>query len=249
MTIQLSRGSTVLSKSAVWRDSFEAPIEERMRRYRDPEIREALIADGERLKPALAPLIVKRGRTPATAALEGRRVKEIAAEAGKTFTETLLDIAVADELETEFALNGFLHGEEDKVAVLLKHPGVQIGAGDAGAHISQFAGAGDTSYLLERFVRERGDLKLPDAVRRLTSELADSWGFKDRGRLQAGGFADLVLFDPQTIARGEEIWLDDVPGDQGRYVRKPAGVERVIVNGEVLVQAGDYTKSLPGRVL
>ena len=249
MTVQLSQGSTVLSKSSAWRDSFEAPLEERLRRYQDPEARVALIAEGERLKNALLPISVKRARSEATRAYEGRKVVDIAKAEGKGFIETMLDIAIQDDLDTEFSLTGFLHADEDKVAVLLRHGGMQVGSGDAGAHISQFAGAGDTCYLFEKFVRERGDFTVEEAVKRLTSDLADQWGFEGRGRLQPGQYADLVVFDPDTIARGDEQWVDDVPGDQGRYIRRPIGVERVIVNGEILVDRGDYSGKQPGRLL
>lgn len=249
MTIQLSQGSTILSKSPAWRDSFEAPLAERIRRYRDPATRAVLIAEAGRLKNALLEVAVKRGRGAATRALEGRRLVDIAAERGGDFVETLIDIALEDDLETEFGLTGYLHAEEASVAELLANPAVQIGSGDAGAHITQFSGAGDTCYLIERFVRERGDLSLEGAVKRLTADLATQWGFKDRGVLKPGAFADLVMFDPDTIARGEEQWVEDVPGGQGRYVRHPTGIARVIVNGEVLVADGDYTENQPGRLL
>ena len=121
--------------------------------------------------------------------------------------------------------------------------------GDAGAHLTQFSGAGDTCYLFEKFVRGRGDMTVERAVQRLTSDLADIWGFTGRGRLEAGKFADLVIFDPATIARGEEEWVDDVPGGSGRYVRHPTGVDRVIVNGETLVADGVYSEAQPGVLL
>ena len=249
MTVDLTKGSTVLSKSSAWRGSFEASVEERLRLYRDPAARVALIAEGERLKNALLPLVVKRVRSAANRAYEGRKVADIAAAEAKSFTEALLDIAVADDLETEFTLSGFLHADEANVAILLRHPAVHVGSGDAGAHISQFAGAGDTCYLFEKFVRERGDFTLEEAVQALTSKLAERWGFTDRGVLAAGKFADLVIFDPATIARGEEVWVDDVPGDQGRYIRRPLGIDRVIVNGQMLVADGVYSDAQPGRLL
>jgi len=249
LTVQLSQGSTIHSKSSAWRDSFEATLEERIRRMRDPRLRPVLIAEGDRLKNALAPLSVKRGRSSAARAYEGRRIADIAAQEGKPFTEAMMDIALLDDLETEFSLSGYLHADEDLVAVLLKHPAVHIGSGDAGAHITQFAGAGDTCYLIEKFVRERGDLTLERAVQRLTSELATHWGFGGRGTLEAGKFADLVVFDPQTVARGEEEWVDDVPGGGGRYVRHAKGVEQVIVNGQILVEEGAYSDAKPGRLL
>lgn len=249
MTIQLSHGSTILSKSPAWRDSFEAPHAERKARYQDPAARTQLIAEGERLKNAMTALTVKRGRTAATQALEGRRLAEIADSEGKSFVEAMLDIAVADDLETEFGLSGFLHSEAAEVAVLLDHPAMQVGSGDAGAHITQFSGAGDTCYLFETFVRGRGDMSVERAVQRLTSELADQWGLEGRGRLAPGAFADVVVFDPATISRGEEIWVEDVPGDQGRYVRRPQGVHQVVVNGDILVDEGVYSGAKPGRLI
>lgn len=249
MTVQLSQGSAVLSKSPAWRESFDLPLTERIKFYADPDKRARLIAEGAKLKSAILPLFVKRGHSAATRAYQGRKVAEIAESEGKDFFEVLIGLAQQDELQTEFGLEGFLHFEEDSVAELLKHPGVHIGSGDAGAHITQFAGAGDTCYLFERFVRDRGDLSVEDAVKRLTSDLADRWGFTDRGRLAPGKFADVVIFDPATIARGEEEWVEDVPGGNGRYVRHPSGVDHVIVNGEVLVEGGAYRDTQPGRLL
>ena len=249
MTIQLSAGSTVLSKSSAWRRTFEALPEDRAALYRDPEERRALIAEGQRLKAGLAPLTVKRAHGAANAGYQGRKLADIAQAEGKDFFEAMMDIALADDLETEFGLDGYLHSDEEAVAELLQSPTVHIGSGDAGAHITQFAGAGDTSYLFEKFVRERGDMTLERAVERLTSELAGKWSIKDRGVLAKGKFADLVLFDPATIARGDEQWVDDVPGGQGRYIRRPQGVERVIVNGETLVENGAYTDRQPGRLI
>ncbi|HEY2750226.1 N-acyl-D-amino-acid deacylase family protein [Phenylobacterium sp.] len=249
MTIQLTHGSAILSKAPTWRDSFEAPLEERKVRYADPATRAALIAEGDRLKNAMSTLTVKRTRSEAAQPYEGRVLAEIAQAEGKSFVEAMLDIALLDDLETEFGLSGYLHDEAQSVAELLDHPAMQVGSGDAGAHITQFSGAGDTCYLIEKFVRERGDLTLERAVQRLTSDLASQWGLTDRGMLAPGKFADVVVFDPETIARGEEVWVEDVPGGQGRYVRKPTGVSKVIVNGQVLVEDGVYAPVQPGRLL
>ncbi len=249
MTIQLSGGSAVLSKSVAWRRSFEAPHDARMALYTDPQSRATLIEEGRIAQSALAPLRVKRTHSAATRGYEGELLEDIAKSEGKGFFAAMLDISLADELKTEFGLDGYLHGDADAVAEMLNSETIHIGSGDAGAHITQFSGAGDTCYLFEKFVRERGDLTLERAVQRLTSELADKWHIADRGLIKNDQFADLVLFDPQTISRGEEIWVDDVPGDQGRYIRRPTGVERVIVNGEVLVSDGQYSDRQPGRLI
>jgi N-acyl-D-amino-acid deacylase len=249
MTIQLAAGSTVLSKSSAWRASFEADIDERMALYRDPEMRMRLVTEGKVARRTFEALTVKRGHSPTTKAFEGRRLVEVADERGQDLFEALIDLSLADELNTEFGLVGYLHGEEADVAELLAHPAVQIGSGDAGAHINQFAGAGDTCYLFQRFVRERGDFTVEQAVHRLTGELAETWKIKDRGVIAEGAYADLVIFDPDTIARGEEVWVEDVPGGQGRYIRRPTGVSEVIVNGETLVREGAYADVQPGRLI
>ncbi len=249
MTIQLAAGSTVLSKSSAWRRSFEALPEDRAAIYADPKERATLIAEGQRLKAGLAPLKVKRAHAAANAGYVGQALADIAEAEGKDFFEAMMDISLADDLTTEFGLDGYLHSDEEAVAELLESPIVHIGSGDAGAHITQFAGAGDTCYLFEKFVRERRDMTLERAVERLTSELANKWSIKDRGVLAEGKFADLVIFDPATIARGDEQWVDDVPGGQGRYIRRPTGVERVVVNGQTLVENGVYTDRQPGRLI
>jgi N-acyl-D-aspartate/D-glutamate deacylase len=181
--------------------------------------------------------------------MAGRRIVDIAVEERRSFMDTMLDIAIADNLDTEFSLDGFIHSDAGAVAELLDHPAVHIGSADAGAHITQFSGAGDTCYLFEKFVREDGAMSLERAVQRLTSELAERWNIQGRGRIATGQFADLVVFDPDLIARGKEEWVEDVPGGSGRYVRHPSGIDKVIVNGACLVDDGQYTDDKPGRLI
>ncbi len=108
----------------------------------------------------------------------------------------MLDLACAEGLKTEFCMRNALHADPEGVTAILSHPRIHIGASDAGAHIAQFCGAGDTSYLLARWVRDLKAFTLERAVHRLTGELADAFGIRGRGRLAAGQAGDLVLFDP-----------------------------------------------------
>src|SRR6185436_10132518 len=128
---------------------------------------------------------IGRVAKPENQRLEGRKVAELAAERGVDLADAMLDLAVSEDLETEFALKNFLHVDPKGVTAILSHPLVHIGASDAGAHISQFCGAGDTSYLLARWVRDLKAFSLEQAVHLLTGALADGFNIRGRGRIAA----------------------------------------------------------------
>jgi N-acyl-D-amino-acid deacylase len=247
MTVQISKGSVVLAKGPQWRQLLELPVAQRIERLRNPEVRRTLRAETDNNR--VSSLEVKLTHAACNQRYVGRRLGDIASEEGKPLLDVLADIALADDLETEFSLTGIVHADTSIVAKLLEHPGIHIGSGDAGAHINQFCGAGDTCYLFERFVRQEGRLTLQRAVQRLTSDIARAWHITDRGELAPGRFADVVIFDSSTISRGDEVWVDDVPGGSGRYVRHPTGIHQVIVNGELFVDRGRYTAARPGRLI
>jgi N-acyl-D-amino-acid deacylase len=123
------------------------------------------------------------------------------------------------------------------------------GASDGGAHMSAFATYGDTGYLFSEFVRKSGAFSLEQAVRKITAETANIWGIKDRGQLKTGWAADVVIFDPQTIARGEERAVFDMPGEGMRYIRDAIGIDAVLVSGEVAYAGGKYSDAKPGVVV
>jgi N-acyl-D-amino-acid deacylase len=180
---------------------------------------------------------------------EGKPLSEAAQALGKSLPDAMLDIAVRDRLQTEFQLKGVIHANPDEVIKILDHPLIHVGASDAGAHISQFCGAGDTSDLMERFVRKLGMMSLERAVQRLTGDLAEVWGIANRGKIREGFAADLVLFDPDTIARREEEFVSDFPGEARRYICHADGIDAVIVNGEVVRENGTYTEARAGRTV
>jgi N-acyl-D-aspartate/D-glutamate deacylase len=120
---------------------------------------------------------------------------------------------------------------------------------DGGAHIQSFATYGDTGYLFSEFVRRGRHLSLEHAVRKITGDTAQIWGLAGRGLLRPGMAADVVVFDPETIARGDEMPTRDMPGTGMRYVRRSRGVDTVIVNGEIAWSEADgYTDARPGVI-
>jgi N-acyl-D-aspartate/D-glutamate deacylase len=248
LNMRLSENSMLIMGMPTWAQHNKMPLDERQASYADTEKQDQLIAEMDQL-PITANMWVGEVFTDEHKELEGKKVTDIAAEKGVPVGRVVLDLANADGLQTEFQVKGAIHGDEDYVSQILDHPLCHVGASDAGAHIAQFAGAGDTCHILSKYVRERGDMTLERAVYRMTHEVAEAWGIQDRGLLKEGMAADVVIFDPATIDRGEEVFVHDVPGDANRYVRHPEGVDTVLINGAIAHTNGAYTGATVGQIV
>ena len=180
---------------------------------------------------------------------EGKTVAEIAAERGCDGVDALLDLTLEDDLENEFTVASW-NTRVDRMTEILNDRSVLLGLGDGGAHLDMLCDSGYPTYVLGTWVRERKVLTLEEAVRRMTSDPADFFGIKDRGRIVPGMAADLVLFDPATVgmaARPEKLY--DLPGGGKRMVKRSRGVEMTLVNGEVTWENGALTGAAAGKVL
>jgi len=250
INMRLSETSFLLYGTPEWNALMQLPIAERIAAFADPAARPGLVeAASGRLLPLLSILRVGDTYSAENKRFEGKPLFEAAQALGKSLPDAMLDIAVRDRLQTEFQLKGVIHANPDEVIKILDHPLIHIGASDAGAHISQFCGAGDTSDLMERFVRKLGMMSLERAVQRLTGDLAEVWGIADRGKIREGYAADLVLFDPDRIARREEEFVSDFPGEARRYICHADGIDAVVVNGAVVRENGAYTEARAGRTV
>jgi N-acyl-D-amino-acid deacylase len=220
--------------------------------YADPEFRAAIRKPESQtiLTGSWARTVVSEH--PLDPSLCGRSVADIAAERGVHPADLALDLAIESNLETRFRV-AMMNTTESTVAELLNHPSVMLGLSDAGAHAAQLCDAGFSTHLLGYWVREKGVLSLEAAVRLLTSRSADIFGITDRGRLAVGLAADVVLFDPQTVACGKLRRVNDLPAGADRLVADAEGVKAVIVNGVVIREDGqdavDVEGALPGRLL
>ncbi|MCI3132195.1 N-acyl-D-amino-acid deacylase family protein [Phenylobacterium aquaticum] len=247
INIILSETSFMLYSVRKWDLLMQKPLPERLAGFADPAARPMLVEAAERrIMPLLKNMAVGRVYSPENEKYLGRKLTEIAKAAGKSEADVMLDIAVADGLQTEFQIRGAIHADPEIVSQILDHPLIHIGGSDAGAHVTQFCGAGDTCDMLERYVRGYGKMTLERAVHRMTGEPARDWGVRGRGLLEVGQAADVVIFDPATIARGEEIFVSDFPGETNRYVRHAICIDKVIVNGAVVVDRGQYTDARAG---
>ncbi|HSG77386.1 MAG TPA: amidohydrolase family protein [Burkholderiales bacterium] len=173
---------------------------------------------------------------------EQRSIGALARAAGRDPLDLMLDLALEENLDTVFNAM-LLNSDEAAVAEMLRHPASLVSLSDAGAHLTFFNDAGFGLHLLGHWVRERGALTLPEAVRRLTSAPAQLFGISGRGILKPGYAADLMLFDPKRVGRGPKQRVFDLPGGHPRLTTPAIGVHGVWVNGE-----RDLAR-LPGRVL
>ena len=180
---------------------------------------------------------------------EGKTVAEIAAEQGKDGVDALLDITLEDDLENEFTIQSY-NNRVDRMVEILNDRSVLLGLGDGGAHLDMLCDSGYPTYVLGMWVRERKVLTLEEAVRRMTSDPADFFGIKDRGRLKPGLAADVVIFSEKEIGSGgRPERLYDLPGGAKRMVMRSRGVEMTLVNGAVTWEKGALTGAAAGKVL
>ena len=183
--------------------------------------------------------------------MEGRRIGDIAEQQGKEPFDALLDVVVADGLRT--GLRPEMGKEVDETwkarAEVWRDGRAVVGASDAGAHLDMMCCASYTTFMVGEAVRDRGLLSMEEAVRALTDVPARLYGVKERGCLEPGWHADVVVFDPATVGPREERTRDDLPGGASRIVTEARGVEHVLVNGTEIVSQGAFTGATPGRLL
>lgn len=183
-------------------------------------------------------------------ALEHQTIAELAAAQGKHPLDWLLDFGEQENFETLF-LAQILNADETEVLKLLKDPNASIGLADAGAHLFLFCDADYGLHLLGRWSRERGDFTLEEAVAALTSKQATTYGIQQRGLLTPGNYADLLLFDPDTVGRGPKQRVNDLPAGASRLIRTGTGIHGVWVNGQRVVDENGLVlnNTKPGQLL
>ena len=252
MNMRLSETSMLLFGYPTWKEIMNLPASERAAKFGDPANRDALVGEmvpRENSIFGIGHMRVGDVKSSKNEQYQGRTITEIAESEGKKIGEVVLDLSLRDDLDTEFKLEGVVNADQEAVARLIDGPLCHFGASDAGAHITQFCGTGDTTYLLSHFVRESGTMTLERGVHRMTGEVARDWGIRDRGTLEAGQAADIVIFDADRVAITKEEFVDDFPGEARRYVRRAEGFDRVLVNGEVVYSSEGYTEARPGEIV
>lgn len=240
-----------------WKQVSTRPREEWKGIYADPAFRESLRDDIRNRRFSVFrgnwPLVqVLRAEKPENKVYEGLTIPEVAQRMGTDEVDAFLDLTVADDLGVEFVA-GLMNTNEEVVGKLISHPDTLISLSDAGAHISLLCDAGYSTHLLGYWVREKGVMSLEEAVRRLTSVPADMYRIPERGRIAAGNWGDLVVFDPQTVRARPNEWVTDLPAGEPRFIARADGVACSIVNGVPVLKHGEVLEreaaERPGHLL
>jgi N-acyl-D-aspartate/D-glutamate deacylase len=241
----------------VWHPICLSSPEEQLKAYADPEVRRKLHDEAVEFKngPAIGIcstwwdyMVLQTAVLPKNKQYEGKTVGQIAKAQGKGIIDAFLDLAVEEHLDTEW-LHGENNVDDDAVGKILTYPNAIIGLSDGGAHVQFQSGFGFSTRLLAEWVREKQVMSLETAVRRLTFESASTFGLYDRGLLQPGKVADIVIFDPDTVKPLPLEVLHDFPTGAKRIKEPAQGIHATFVAGEMLMQEGQHTGNLPGRVL
>jgi N-acyl-D-aspartate/D-glutamate deacylase len=237
-------------------------LEQRIALARDPAFRDAVRRSVEKpnrdakLGPTLPPpgwdvLLVYRAERAENQALVGRSIASLARQRGVAPMDAFLDLALSEELRTEFVWATETDEWREGTYQASVHPNMLIGTSDGGAHLDRDDGSEFSSYFLAHWVRDWGKWTLEEAIRRLTMLPAGLIGLRERGAILPGWAADLFVFDAQTIRPARKEFVRDFPNGEGRWTTRPQGVQATIVNGVPIVKDGELIDGCghPGQVL
>ena len=235
----------------VWRECMLGTSEERLRKFRDPARRAALCAvEGFVGTQPVATAIVTGPRSAATKPFQDLTLGQVGELQGKAPIEAMLDIAVADELRTEFYIGGVNTAPSASLREVVSYPWAIPGVSDGGAHTKFFTGGTYPTEFLTRCVRDEAMCSLEEAHWKLSALPAMAAGFRNRGVLQEGAPADIVVYDLERLALGATEIAHDLPGGDWRRIRRATGYRNVLVNGVVTIEDDRETGATrAGRLL
>ena len=246
-----------------WVQPLIGSPEERIPKLQDPANRAAMKADVDRLKlerrlsinPELArvdwdlvrvyEVVYDRNQK-----YEGRTINEVARATGKDPVDAFLELSLDEHLETVFTVPQNPEDNEDLVD-RITGPYSHISLSDGGAHVRYQTNAHWPIYFLSHWVRDKEVMSLEQAHYKMSALPAWLASFKERGRLNIGAWADIMVYnlDELVMLFDGPQWANDFPGGERRFIRKPTGLRYTIVNGTVTFEGNDCTGALPGKLL
>ena len=239
-------------KGQKWKAIMQLPtLADRVAALKDPAIRAGLVAEGKEKGMWYDPNHIYplgTGPSPDYSETNGRSIAVHAEELGVHPVEFVIDRLIASD-GRELFNTWFFNRNVDGLQQVLAMDHVYPGLADTGAHAGQICDADMSTHYLAYWQRDRQLATLPEAVRRLSSMPAGVLGLKDRGTLQVGQFADINVFDIDTLASTHPTYVNDFPGGAGRLQIGAVGYAATIVNGAVVTEQGSNTGARPGRVI
>ncbi len=263
----LTNPNSLFAGMPTWDKVMALPYAQRMQAFRDSETRRLLSAEAvEGTVAQERPGTDRRGRARGffnrrwdlvqvfmthharNRGLEGKSVMQIAEAQGKSVMDAFLDLSLDEELQT-FFIGVDRNTDPAAQKQILGSPYTVIGTSDGGARPHSADRHEYSTHLLEHWVRKQQVMTLEEAVHRLTGRTALMHDMHDRGFVAAGKIADLVVFDPDTIASKPREPVNDLPAGGTRVKRDAVGIDYVVVNGTVLLDKGELTDALPGQIV
>jgi N-acyl-D-aspartate/D-glutamate deacylase len=244
-----------------WGWLFDLPVDERIAALRDAGMRQQLADDAAAQTSGLAIVVRNWGtyrvnelgpEAEALRPLVGRSIADIAAERGVSDFDAMVDVAIAGRLDVGFVRSQYAADDEwawQARLEVLTDPRVVLQASDAGAHLDMMSGADFATRCLGELARERGVFTVEELVHRFADVPARLYGLKDRGRIHEGAWADIVVFEPDTVAAAPLRTATDLPSGAARLTNGSVGLAHVLVAGGHVVADGELTDELPGRLV
>ncbi len=233
---------------AEWREATLGTPSERKAKLADPKRRAALRSETSGIvSDSYGAIYVHRVMNSELKSCENLTLHELSQRQGKHPVDVMLDLAVADDLKTEFYTT--IGCSLPFLAEIVQNDLAILGVSDGGAHTKFFTAGRYPTETIEKLVREHGILSLEEAHWKLSAVPARCAGFRDRGTLQEGAPADIVVYDYARLRVLPQEIAHDLPGNEWRRVQRAEGYRYVLVNGQVTVQDDKTTGMTPGRLL
>jgi N-acyl-D-aspartate/D-glutamate deacylase len=253
--VNWSGGMSFYTMANGWHRAVQADREEKAALLVDPQWRAVAREEWDRVPFTMIRhrlperILLVSVTNPANQEWVGRSFAELVAARGGHPSDVLADWLLENDLRPGVVGTGIANSDPAGVAATLKHPAGIVSNSDAGAHLQMMCAVGDTTLLLARHVRERGDLTLEEAVHKVTGRQAELFGFTGRGRIQSGFAADLAVFALDELDWDQPEMTSDLPKGAMRLRRGPGGYRYTVVDGTVTQEDGVLTNALPGRLL
>jgi N-acyl-D-amino-acid deacylase len=238
-----------------WHRAVQAGADEKRRLLGDPSWRAVAREEWDRVPRTMIPhryperMRLVEVRRPDLAKWVGATLADLVAERGGHPSDVLADWVLENDLDPGLVGVGVANSDPEGVAATLVHPAALLGNSDAGAHLQMMCATGDSTLLLTRHVRDRGDLTLEAGVRALTGRQAEAFGLAGRGVLREGAVGDAVVFALDELSWEPDVFVHDLPAGGARLRRPPGGYRYTAVGGEVTQEGGVLTGARPGRFL